>query len=145
MTTVLPTETSPRTAADAAAARRLVADVADSVGELVADHIRLARVELAADVRGYAGAAGGAIGAILLVLVGCVLASIAAALGLARLTGMPAAFGVVAACHFVIGAFCVRAASAKMRRTRVLHETIAEARRSVRTLAHPSARGAHEH
>ena len=138
MKTVLPREPSPQPGADAAAVRRLIAEAADSVGELLADHIRLARVELAADVRIHAGAAAGVLGAALLVLVGGLLASVSAALGLAPLLGMPVAFGVVAVFHLVVGAFCVRAASAKVRRTRVLRETIAEARRSVRALAHPS-------
>jgi hypothetical protein len=140
MKTVFATEPSPRSETDAAAVRRLVGEAADSVGELVADHIRLARVELAADVRIYAGAAGGAVGAVLLVSIGSLLASVAAALGLAPLLGMPVSFGTVAALQLVVGGLCIRSSSRKLRRTKVLRETLAEAQRSVRALAHSPER-----
>jgi hypothetical protein len=134
------TETSFRAETDAAAVRRLLAEAIDSLGALVADHIRLARLELATDLRIYATATGAVGIAALLLTVGYVLAAVAAALVLARSLGMPAAFGLCAAFHFLVGAICVGAASGKVRRTKVLRETVLEARRSVRALAHPSER-----
>jgi hypothetical protein len=71
-----------------------------------------------------------------------VLAAVAGALALARFLGMPAAFGVVAAFHLLVGGLCVGAASGRARRTKVLRETVAEARRSVRALTHPAERPA---
>jgi hypothetical protein len=141
MKTVFAPATSAKAEADAAPVRQLVAEAVDSLGELVADHMRLARVELAADVRIYAGATGVVVVAALLLTAGYVLASVAAALALARFTGMPAAFGLVAAFHLLVGGLFVRAASTKVRRTKVLRETVAEARRSVRALAHSPERG----
>lgn len=139
----IPNAEPPKEAeSDATSVRKLVGEAAGSLGELVADHIRLARVELATDVRIYASAAGGVVVAVLLVGVGYLLASVAAALGLARLTGTPLAFGLVAVFHLVVGAIWVRAASGRVRRTKVLRETIAEAHRSVRALAHPPGRQA---
>ena len=133
-------DSSPKAETDAAAVRRLLAEALDSLGELVADHVRLARVELATDVRIYATATGSVVVAVLLLTVGYGLAAVAAAIALARVVGMPAAFGLVAAFHLLVGALCVGAASSRVRRTRVLRETVNEARRSVRALAHPAER-----
>jgi Putative Actinobacterial Holin-X, holin superfamily III len=134
------TESSPKPETDAVAVRRLLAEAVESLGELVADHVRLARVELATDVRIYATATGSVVAAVLLLAVGYVLAAVAAAVALARSVGTPAAFGLVAAFHLLVGVVCVGAASSRVRRTMVLRETAAEARRSVRALARPSER-----
>jgi hypothetical protein len=131
---------SPQVETEAAAVRRLLAEAVASLGELVADHIRLARAELATDLRIYATATGAVVVAALLLTVGYVLAAVAAALALARFTGMPAAFGVVAGFHLLVGGICVGTASGRVRRTKVLRETVSEARRSVRALALPSGR-----
>jgi|SRR5579871_1186955 len=125
---------------DAATVPSLIAQAVESLGELVVDHIRLARVELATDVRIYASATGGVVVAVLLVTIGYLFASAAAALALAPLTGMPVAFALVAALHLVVGGLCVHVASTKARRTRLLRETTAEARRTAHALAHPSGR-----
>jgi hypothetical protein len=140
MKTVLTSESSPKAETDANAVRRLLAEAVDSLGALVADHLRLARLELATDLRIYATATGAVGVAVLLVTVGYVLAAVAAALVLARSVGMPAAFGLIAAFHFLVGGLCVGAASGRVRRTKVLRETVVEARRSVRALAHPAER-----
>lgn len=142
MKTVFPIEAAPKSEADGATIRKLVAEAVDGLGELVADHIRLARIELATDLRIYAGATGGIVVAAWLLTVGCLLAAVAGALALARFVGMPAAFGAVAAFHLLVAGLCVRAASGEVRRTKALRETIAEARRSARTLAHPPERSA---
>ncbi|HVV48524.1 MAG TPA: phage holin family protein [Polyangia bacterium] len=133
-------DTSSNSEADAASVRRLVAEAADSLGGLVADHIKLARVELTADVRVYVGAAGGVVAAVLFMVMGYGLASVAAALGLARRTGMPVAFALLAALQLLVGGLCVRAAMGRVRRIRVLRETLVEARQSVRALAHRTQR-----
>lgn len=130
--------TSPKPETDGAAVRRLLAQTVDSLGELVADHLRLARAELATDVRVYATATGSVVGALLLVTVGYGLAAVAGALALSRLVGMPAAFALVAAFHLLVGGLFVVAASRRVRRTRVLRDTVTEARRSARALAHPA-------
>jgi Putative Actinobacterial Holin-X, holin superfamily III len=135
-----PTEPAPKGESDAAGVKRLVAEAADSLGELLADHIRLARLELEADALIYAGAAGWVIVAVLLAAIGYLLASVAAVLGLARLTGMPTASGLVAAFHLAVGAGCFHAASRRLRRTKVLRETTAEARRSKAAAAQTSER-----
>jgi hypothetical protein len=133
-------DSSQKAEADAVAVRRLLAEAADSLGELVADHGRLARVELATDVRTYATATGSVVVAVLLLTVGYGLGAVAAAVVLGRVVGMPAAFALVAAFHLLVGSLCVGAASGRVRRTRVLRETVNEARRSVRALAHPAER-----
>src|SRR6185437_14931551 len=73
MQTVFPHARSPKAEGDAATVRQLVAEAVDSLGELVADHTRLARLELAADVRIYARATGGVVVAALLLTAGYVL------------------------------------------------------------------------
>jgi hypothetical protein len=144
MKTVVATESSPPAETDAAQGvdrlRGLLAETVDSLGALVGDHIRLARVELATDLHIYAAAAGAVVMAALLLTVGYVLAAVAGALALARSLGMPAGFALVAAFHFLVGGICVGAASGSVRRTKVLRETVVEARRSVRALVHPSER-----
>ena len=142
MKTAFIRDSAPQAETEAAAVRRLLAEAVDSLGELVADHIRLARVELATDLRIYASAAGAVVVAALLVAVGYLLAAVAVALALARFLGTPAAFGVVAGLHLLVGGLCAGAASGRVRRTKVLRETVAEARRSVRALARPSERPA---
>ena len=115
----------------------LLKETADSVGVLIADHVKLARVELETDVRIYAGALGVSLAAGALLLFGYVFACAALALALAKIWGAPIAFAFVAAVHLLVGGLSLGAVSRKVQRTKVLRESIAEARRSVRALAHP--------
>ena len=104
---------------------------------LIVDHIKLARVELAADLKSYGqsvavlAVAGGVLA------IGYVFAWIAAGFGLARLWGAPLAFAAVAALHLLFGAIAIAWAMAKMRRTQLMHDTVVEAKSSASALTRP--------
>jgi len=132
MTTTRHTESE-----EAAGVGRLLKETADSLGELIGDHIKLARIELATDFRIYSGAVGVALVAALLLLVGYLFAWQAAASLVARTWGAPCAFAAVAAFHLGAGALALGLVARRVRRTQVMRETVMEARRSVRALAHP--------
>jgi hypothetical protein len=121
---------------EAAALVALLKETADSLGVLIADHVKLARIELQTDVRIYAGALGVSLVAGVLLLFGYLFAWTALALALARSWSAPAAFAAVAAVHLLIGVLSLRAASRRVKRTKLLRESIVEARGSVRALAH---------
>ena len=122
---------------DAAGISRLVRETADSLGALIGDHIKLARIEMATDLRIYAGALGISLFAALLLLMSYLFAWAAAASLLARHWGAPIALGLVAVFHLAAGALGLGAVSRRLRRTQVMRETVVEARRSLGALAHP--------
>ena len=74
-------------AEDATALSALLKETADSLGVLIADHVKLARVELETDVRIYAGALGVSLAAGALLLFGYAFACAALALALGKALG----------------------------------------------------------
>lgn len=121
---------------DAKALGALLKEMADSLGVLIADHVKLARIELQTDVRIYAGALGVSLVAGIVLVFGYLFAWTALALALAQRWSAPVSFAAVAAVHLLLGALSLRAVSRKVQRTKVLRESIVEARGSVRALAH---------
>lgn len=115
----------------------LVRETLDGLRTLIADHIKLARIELETDLKTYAGSIAVLAVAGLVVAIGYVFGWIAIALCLARAWGLPAAFGAVAGFNLVVGAIAMAIAAGKMKRTRLMHGTAAEARTSVMALRHP--------
>jgi uncharacterized membrane protein YqjE len=112
-------------------------ETADGLGQLVADHVRLARVELVADARIYGRGVAVVLVAGTLLFIGYAFAWTAAALALARVWGAPLAFAGVAAVHLVVGVVGVTSAARRMRRTPILHDSGIEAARSVTALMNP--------
>jgi hypothetical protein len=115
----------------------LLRETADGLGQLVADHIRLARLELTADARSYGQGAATLLIAGAVLTLGYAFAWLAVALALARLWGGPIAFGAVAALHLAAGAIAVSTAVKRMRRTRLMRESANAASRSVNALTRP--------
>jgi uncharacterized membrane protein YqjE len=113
----------------------LIRETVDGLRDLIADHIKLARLELAADAKTYAGSVAVLVVAGLVLAIGYIFGLIAVALGLARLWGAPLAFGAVAALHLVVGGIAVIWAVGKMRRTRPMHDTVVEAKGSITALS----------
>ena len=70
-------------------------------------------------------------------LFGYAFAWAALALALAKLWGAPVACALVAAVHLLVGGLSLGTVSRKVQQTKVLRESIVEARQSVRALAHP--------
>jgi hypothetical protein len=115
-------------------------ETADGLGELVSDHIKLARIELASEARSYGrGVAVLAVATLVLVL-GYAFAWTAAALLLARVVGAPLAFAIVGAPHLIAGVVGLVSALSKMRQTELLPESSLEASRSLNALVKPLSR-----
>lgn len=127
---------------DPASMSALLKETADSFGELIADHIRLARIELAVDLKTYLGALGLSLVAALLFVIAYAFAWVSLALVLARLCGAPIAFGAAAAFHLVGGGVLLRVVSGRVKRTKVMRESLVEVRRTAHALAHPAEGGA---
>lgn len=109
-------------------------ETADGLGQLVSDHVKLARIELVAEAKSYGrGVAVLAVAATVLVL-GYAFACTAAGLALATVVSAPLAFAIVAAPNLIGGALGLVYAVRKMRQTRLLPESGVEAGRSVRAL-----------
>jgi hypothetical protein len=81
----------------------LVRELVDSLGQLVAGHLRLARAEIGGDARRFARRTALVSLAAAFGLVGYGLACVAAALALARAVGAPLAFLTLGGAH-VLGA-----------------------------------------
>lgn len=115
----------------------LIRETVDGLRDLIADHIKLARLELVADAKTYGRSIAVLVVAGLVLAIGYVFGLIAGALALARIWGAPLAFGAVAALHLVGGGIAVIWAVGKMKRTRPMHDTVAEAKGSINALARP--------
>jgi|SRR5450631_663413 len=127
---------------DPASMSALLKETADSFGELIGDHIRLARIELAVDLKTYLGALGLSLVAALLFVIGYAFTWVSLALVLARFCGAPIAFGAAAAFHLVGGGVLLRVVSGRVKRTKVMGESLVEVRRTAHALAHPAEGGA---
>jgi hypothetical protein len=114
-------------------------ETADGLGQLISDHVKLARIELSAEARAYGRDFGGLAAAVAVLAVGYVFGWIAAALALSHLIGAELAFGSVALLHFIGGGLATGAVIRRIRRVRVLEETASEVARSVGALSHPLA------
>jgi hypothetical protein len=116
----------------------LVRETVDGLRTLIADHIKLARVELATDLKSYGRSVAALAAAGGVLAVGYVFAWIAAALGLGRVIGAPLAFVAVAALHILVGGGAVAWAMGKMRRTKLMNDTVVETKTTVHALRHPT-------
>ena len=116
----------------------LVKETAEGLGKLLGDHVRLARIELVADIKGYSRDVALLVVASVIVIIGYAFAWVAGGLALARVIGGPLAFGLIAFVHLVAGAIVAVVAARRARGNRPLQETAAEVERSVRALKHPA-------
>jgi hypothetical protein len=112
----------------------LVKETASGFGQLVGDHIRLARLEMTADAKSYVRGAGLLLVGGFILAIGYGLACIAAALALARVTGGPLAFVCLAALHLVVGAIALAMIMRRMKEVQLMQETKNEVSRSVSAL-----------
>jgi len=112
----------------------LVKETASGLGQLVADHIRLARLEMTLDARMYARDAGMLLAGGVIVLIGYGLGCIAAGSALARVIGAPLAFLALALLHIAVGAIALAVFARRMKRTQPMQGTKHEVSRSVSAL-----------
>jgi len=115
----------------------LIRETVDGLRDLIADHIKLARIELVADAKSYGRGVAVLAVAALVLAIGYVFGLIAAALALGRVWGAPQAFVAVAALHLVAGGIAVVWSVGRMRRTHPMHDTVVEAKDSMTALARP--------
>ncbi|HEY4392486.1 MAG TPA: phage holin family protein [Polyangia bacterium] len=122
----------------------LVRETVEGLRTLIVDHIKLARVELATDLKSYGRSVAVLAGAGAVLAVGYLFAWIAAALAIGRLIGAPLGFVVIGGFHLLVGGFAIGWAMGKVRRTRLMNDTVAETKTSARTLAQSVQRQALE-
>ncbi len=115
----------------------LVRETVDGLRTLIADHIKLARLELAADLKSYGQSVAVLAGAGAVLAFGYVFAWIAGGLALGRVIGAPLAFAAIAALHLLLGTIAIGWAVGRVRRTRLMHGSVVEAKSSASVLAHP--------
>jgi len=116
----------------------LVKETASGLGQLVADHIRLARLEMTLDARMYARDAGMLLAGGVIVLIGYGLGCIAAGSALARVIGAPLAFLALALLHIAVGAIAFALILGRIKRVQVMRGTKQEVSRSVAALTERS-------
>jgi hypothetical protein len=116
----------------------LVKETASGLGQLVADHIHLARIEMTADAKGYARDVGMLMAGGFILAIGYGLACIAAATALARAIGTPLAYLGLALLHMAIGAIAFALILGRIKRVQVMRGTKQEVGRSVAALTERS-------
>ena len=112
----------------------LVKEAASDFGQLVADHIRLARVEMTADAKSYARDIAMLLVGAFILATGYGLACIAGGLALAMVIGGPLAFASLAFLHLLVGGIALALMVRKMKRLQLMQETKLEVSRSVNAL-----------
>jgi hypothetical protein len=112
----------------------LVRETADGLGRLIADHIKLARVEMVADAKEASRRMALLAGAAAVIGLGYLFLWIAVALALRRPLGAPLAFVIVGGLHVTVGVIVLVALVRRLRRGRVLNQTVSEVGRTVTAL-----------
>jgi hypothetical protein len=113
----------------------LVKETADGLGHLIADHVKLARLELVADVKTHGRHVALLALIVPFVFLGYGIAGLGLAMVLAKWIGLPGALFLVGGVHLVGGGIAALMALARLRKARLMHETASEASRSVATLS----------
>jgi hypothetical protein len=112
----------------------LVKETADGFGHLIADHIKLARLELVSDVKAY-GRQVALIACITpFLLIGYGVLCLGLASLLARWLGQAGALFLVGGAHIAIGALAIGVAAGRLRRVQPMRDSAHEVGRSLATL-----------
>jgi hypothetical protein len=120
----------------------LVKETADGFGHLIADHIKLARLELVADVKTY-GRQVAIIAVIVPILfIGYGIVCLGIAAFLARWLGQAGALLAVGGAHVIIGAIAIAVAARRLQRAQPMHESGNEMTRSIETFSPSNGNGA---
>jgi uncharacterized membrane protein len=120
----------------------LIKETADGFGQLIADHIKLARLELVVDLKTQGRRVAAMALIIPLIFLGYGLICVALSLVLSRSMGLPAALFLVGGVHVAAGAIGVAIAVAKLKRANIMQESASEVSRSITTLSGPEWNGA---
>jgi hypothetical protein len=112
----------------------LVRETASGFGQLVADHIKLARLEMTADAKAYVRDGGWLLIGSFIVITGYILACLAAGIALSRVMGGALAFTCLAALHLIVGALALAMIIRRMKSVQLMRGTKDEVSRSVSAL-----------
>jgi hypothetical protein len=112
----------------------LMKETASGLGQLVGDHIRLARIEMTADAKTYVRGGSMLLVGGFILAAGYLLACIAAGLGLGRIIGGPLAFACLAVLHLAVGGIALALMLRKMKHAHLMQETKHEVTRSMTAL-----------
>jgi hypothetical protein len=113
----------------------LVRETASGFGQLVADHIRLARLEMTADAKSYVRGGGMLLVGGFILAVGYAMACIAAGLALSRVIGGPMAFLGLAVLHLIVGGIALGFITRRMKGAQLMQGTKEEVSRSISVLS----------
>jgi hypothetical protein len=114
----------------------LLRETADGLGRLIADHVRLAKLELLVDARSLGRQASLLIVALPLCLVGYLFLCLAGIFALAPLLGRVAAFLLVGGAHIVFGGGALWVAVRRLRRRpKLMDDTVAEVTRTFEVMS----------
>ncbi|HET6147058.1 MAG TPA: phage holin family protein [Polyangia bacterium] len=113
----------------------LVKETADGFGHLIAEHVKLARLELVADARSSARKIAVIALIVPILFVGYALACVGLAMLLGPMIGASNAFFLVGGGQVVLGGLAIAIAVSRLRRVQPLHETVHEVSRSVDAIA----------
>ena len=115
----------------------LVKETADGFGHLIADHIKLARLELVSDVKAY----GRQVALIALIVpflfIGYGVLCFGLAALLARWLGQAGALFLVGGAHIGIGALAIAVAAGRLRRVQPMRDSANQVGRSMATFTPP--------
>lgn len=119
----------------------LIKETADGFGQLIADHIKLARLELLVELKTH-GRQVAAIALIIpLIFLGYGMVCVAVSLVLSKSIGLPAGLFVVGGVHAAAGVVGAAIAASKLKRANLMRETTSAVTRSVATLSAPARNG----
>jgi hypothetical protein len=113
----------------------LIKETADGFGRLIAEHIKLARLELVADVKSQGRKIVIVALIVPVVFIGYALACVGLATLLAPALGTPGAFFLVGGPHLLLGVGGIAIAVGRLRSAQPLRETAHEVSRSVEAIA----------
>ncbi len=113
----------------------LIKETADGFGHLLADHIKLARLELVADVKNYGRQVALIALIVPILLIGYAIVCLGLAALLAPLIGHAGGLLVVGGAHVVVGAVAIMVAVGRLRRAQPMSDSVEEASRSMETFA----------
>ena len=101
-------------------------ELVEALSDLIAKHLKLARVELKEDARAIGAQVGQLVAFAPLVVVGYLLLCVAAALFLNRYTAVDLAFLIVAGFNLIVGGVGIFLAVRKLKSRQVMNDTRAE-------------------
>ncbi len=119
----------------------LVRETIEGLGRLVGDHLKLARIELQADIKVYGRSLAVLAIVAAIVGVGYVMACIGMAILLGRWLGDAGGFFVVAGAHALMGAIAASVAVRHLHAAQPMRQTVQEVSRSVSALAAAGSNG----